>query len=412
MPTPNFVCGAECGVNAIGTAQPAGSLRHWSTFGASVSVQTGGGKTSGDHSLRSYKFNPAAATTDTLAHLFSGAIASPSTLVVRFKLLFDVLPNAIHTIVSNQAGNNGIRYNPTGTKLEAFAGNATTTVAGGFVPVVGTVYLVDVKMVRDTTATTDWRIDEVAQTQASKGSQTAATTTGFTLGHNGTGANGSVATTATYYIDDIITSGASADYPFGPGRIVGLYPVADSSQGPDIAAGHFKYENSTNVAVGATDTWSHLQNPLSTTVGNFISVNTTTGTSYLQWLFSQLGGPCRAVNGVCFVSAHHSAGTGANTQDWSVLDNAGNGPIGIVVGYDYSDTSISFNSVIRSINLGGGAWSEIGTAGINEVRARYTGTADIVAVPFIDGICMEVDHVLDLLPNQPRRNNYHQLLAH
>lgn len=394
MTTPVFVCGAECGVTAIGTAALSTNGRHVSTLGATTTIQNGGGKTRGSWSLFSWKFNPSNATTDTWAHLFPAAIASPSTTVVRFAIMFDVLPNAIHTICSNQGGLNGIRYNPTGTKLEAWAGSATATFAGSFVPSTGVWYVIDVKMVRDTTHTTDWQVDGVAQTQASKGTQTAATTTGINFGHNGTGSGGSLASTHTFYIDDIVVSGTSANYPFGDGHTYGIYPDGDGTH--SFTNNDFAAPTAANAKLNtATDIWTALKQGtgggtdgvgLNSTIGEFVSQIVIRTTGYTEYTFAALGSSA-PIHGLELISAHHGSTTGAHTQSLRLEDGATENVILALV--DASDVTISYNSKCYAVAPStSGAWSK---TLVDALKARWGYSGDVTGNPIFDGIVLEVD---------------------
>ncbi len=392
MVTPVGLCGAECGQNAAGAGD---GVAHVATIGAATTVQTGGGFTAGSHSLRSWKFNPAAAITDTF-QLRTSTVASPATFVARFMLMFTVLPNAIHSIVSENAGIVGIRYNPTGTKLEAWAGDPSPVFAGSFVPVVNTWYRIDIKGVRNTTATMDWQVDGAAQTQASKASQTAGAFSGFSLGHQANGTAGSTTTTTTFYVDDICISGTSGDYPIGAGKIVGLYPNADGTH-LYSASTDFAYNNTVavnNTSSLETGTSANLQNPLTSSVGNFMAMNGGTSTEYLEWQFANLPVVPSVINGITVVSTHHSAAAAANTESLNIEDGGSEGVVFALTSFPH--TTISFAATTFATAPSTGAWTK---PKVDALKARWGYSNDISPVPFIDGVCVEVDAVVPPVMN-------------
>lgn len=380
MPTPIFVCGAECAVPAIGTAQPAGSLRHWEAFTANVTIDTT--IVRGNGSVRSFKFNPAASTAR-IRSLFAAAVGSPATLVWRFAVYFSTLPNQI-AIISHGVGaasSLGIRYNPTGTKLEAFAG-PTPTVAGSFTVTTGQWYVIDVKAVLDTTETVDWRVDGVAQTQLSVGGLVAATGTGVSFGEPTT------AFTGTFYIDDIAVSGTSGDYPLGDGRVVGLWPRADGTH--SFTLNDFVDETGAAIATSSTTAWTHLKNPLSNVVtGVEVRQAVIRSTGYLEFLFDALPANVgTTINGVAVVSQHYAEGTGADTQSMRLEDGATESAILALV--DFSDTSSDYNyKMYATAPSTSAAWT---VALVNALKIRWGYSTDVIAVPDLGGVMFEVDY--------------------
>ncbi len=393
MVTPIFVCGAECGVDAAGNTSPAGSVRKFTLVGATASIQTGGGLTAGPHSLRSFKLNPAAGVDDIVQCNFFSTIGAPATCVGRVMVRFAVLPNAIHTIVSSSSGGCGIRYNPTGTQLEAFAGATTLTIAGAFVPVVDTWYRIDFKFVLNTTSTTDWQVNGVAQTQASHAGSSLALTS-LNIGHNtvNTANTGSAATTATYYADDVCISGTGGDYPIGPGRVAGLFPTADGTHSYD-AATDFLYDNSSNVNATSsleTGTWANLQNPLSvSTITHFMATASATGLEYLEWALADMSETPISINAVAIVSTHHSATAAANTQSLRIEDGATEEAVLALVAYN-TTTITSEHRVDAVAPSSSAAWT---LAKVNALKVRWGYSNDVAPVPFIDGVCAEVDYL-------------------
>jgi hypothetical protein len=402
MATPKFICGAECGVNAIGTLLPAGTLRHWSTFGASVTNVLSTDPTNAPDmpGARTYKFAPVAATTDTLAHTFATTIASPATMVVRFKLRFQTLPNAMHTICSEPNGLAGVRYNPTGTKLECWAGAATTSLGGTFVPVVDTIYLIELRFVRDANPSSTLYINGVQQGFASKAG-TATTIAGITFGHNATGQGGSVACTAVYYIDDIIVSGTSTDFLIGDGTVVGLYPNTDGIHA--FNTNDFAWPTAAGTKPStATDAWTSLKAPtgggadgqgLNSAIGEFISQVVINTGGYVEIGFDPMPA-ASSINGIGLISEHHGSTTGVHTQSlYIAASHSAAWSDAALLNVSEASLTVCYNSKnYPTVPTVGGAWTK---AILDAVVVWWGQSSDVIGNPILDGVCIEVDYIPD-----------------
>ena len=380
MPTPVFLCGAECGVNAIGTTQPTNTLRHWATFGADVTVAaTPAGRSAGS----SYKHNPAAGTAAAISHTYATAVGSPATVVARVAVYFEVLPDVIITVcrASNAAATYaGVRFNPTGNVLEGFV-NAQATVAGSFAIAVNTWYLIEFKAVFATTRTLDWRVNGAAQTQASEGSLTNTSSTAFAVGDI-------AAHTGTYYSDDICVSGTSADYPIGDGYVTGLYPSADGTH--SFTDNDFCDESANNFAASATTIWQHLKNPLDNAVsGVEVRQRVIRTAGYCEFAFENLTGS-PTVNGLAVVSQHYSEGTAGNGSTLNMEDGATE--FSPTTGSrDWSETSACFNYRAYAVGQASGvAWT---ATEVNALLARWGYSGDVTPNPDLGGVMLEVDLV-------------------
>lgn len=400
MPTPLFICGAECGVAAIGATQPAGTLRHWSTFGATVFHRSldGQGVLRPGPGRYAYQFTPGGTTTYQLYHTFSAVIASPAVMVARFRIYWQALPagNVIETLFSEPNGLAGIRWN--NGHIEAWAGAATTVVAGSFTPVAGVWYRIDVRITRGTTASTEWQVDGVDQTTASKTGQSAASIAGFDLGHNASGTGGSQAAGGQWLIDDLIVSGTTGDYPIGDGAVVGLVPNRDGTH--SFTAGDFGYDAAAgDVGVSDTTVYQRLDDLLSG-ITDFIRQKVLRTTAYIEIgtapLPALLFDPT-AINGLVVVSSHHSEGTAGNAQSLRIEDGATESAVFASV--DYSDATIDINSkVYATAPSTSAAWTR---AKINALLARWGFSGDVSPNPDFDGLCLEVDYVPPPVPAAP-----------
>lgn len=415
MPTLKMLCSAGCGIAGIGTAS-ALTARHWSGFGSGVTNVLNTDPSGPDMpGTRTYKFVSAANAVDFTTHTYLTAIASAGSQVLRIKIQFSTLPNGIRTIISENGGRCGVRYNPTGTKLEAWAG-ATPVLAGSFVPSVDTTYMLEVRFIRGTTHTTEWKVDGVAQTTASQGGQSASTQTGFTLGSNTTGSGGNVAATATYYINMIAASGTDADFPIGDGKPAVIFPNADGSHtynsATDFGDGATGTDALATPSSAQTDTWQSLENPLATAdgakkVGAINADITLTGdrpAEFLRFAFEDLPGDVGTLNGVMLVVTTDT-GSATACNHTLHIDDGTNTPPAAIINADLSEGTGGKKvvSVVMSTVAGdGGAWT---VAKLNATLLRFS-SSDVTPDVFLCGACFEVDYVAAAAPGLglPRRN--------
>ena len=380
-----FICGAECGVDGAGSAPGTGGVLHWNVFTGTVTVDTGTFRSPG---VRSYKMTSAAGAANYLQKTITGL---PTILVARFYLYFSALPSADCAIAVARATAGSwpfVFYRSSDTKIYASIGASGPTLgATGATVTTGQWYRIDFKAdVSGATRTTDVSVNGVALGQAST-ALAASTLTAFYIGAN-------VDTTTanhTHFVDDIAVSLTSGDFPIGDGVVVGLYPSADGTHSYN-AAGDFNYENTTNVPTSATDTWSHVNSVLDTTIGNFLGVPAASNTEYLEWQFQDTPSDVSSILGVEVVMASHSATTTANKQTLRINDN---GTLSdVCTDLDQSQTTITYHTKqYATAPSTSAAWSKTLVDGL---RARWNssyGTVDESPVPFIDGVCFEVGYV-------------------
>lgn len=392
MVTPLLICGAECGIAAAGTAPPAGTIRHWSNvFGTAPTVVTSG--PSPMRSTRCYRFNTANATSG-LTHTYASAIASPATTVARFYAYFTTFSAGNnHSLWST--GNGLGAYFDVGTSSVFAGGGAVTLGATGVAITTGQWYRIDVKCVAGATRTVDVQVDGVACGQFTSSGALSETTCSL-----GTGS----LVTADWYADDYIVSSTGADYPIGAGKVVGLYPNADGGHNFNLA-GDFIYEAAGgNVATSATDTWTHLQNPLSTTIGNFMNAAAPATSEYLCWTLDNLPADVLTINGVAAVGTFHAASTTACAHDLLFVDDSATSGTTVVnelallgswgagvfgTGVDLSETTIVVPYKVGATGASTGAWT---ITNVNDLAAIFGGT-DVNPDAYCDGVCLEVDYV-------------------
>lgn len=379
MPTPIFVCGAECGLAAIGTI--SAGVEHWSGVTATAPTVVTSGPAS-MRSTRAFRFNPSAATCF-FTHTFATAIGSPATTVMRFYIYFTTLPGA-DTFLAIDTSGNGVAFIKSDNSIRATIQNGATNGASGVVITTGQWYRIDCKAVNGATFTSDVQVDGTACAQASQAGA---------AGSNPTIRFGAInSATADFYIDDLIVSGTSGDYPIGAGTIVGQYPSADGTHGGGWATGTFGKGTSgaTNASNTDTDIWQSLDNPLTQTaagawVSNLTAVATT---NYVEFRNGTMPTNASTINGAMLVVASHSASATANNFNFDINDGSGHTATLFSI-VDLSETTITTPIVVRNTDANGVAWTKT-TMDAN--RNRFSGT-DSNPDCYLDGFVWEVDYV-------------------
>ncbi len=399
--TPIFICGAECGIAAVGTASPA--VEHWAAVSGAVTVVTSG--PSPMRSERAFRCNPSAADAY-LSHTFASTIASPATAVHRTYVYFATLPNADTWLCRYSPGgiSSGAVFKQSDSKI--YARFNATVGATGIAVTTGQWYRIDVKVVYNTTSTADVQVNGSACGQAS----VAGSASGVSIVDVGLiPVSGTISADA--YFDDIIVSGTSGDYPIGDGTVVGLYPSGDGTHNYS-ATTDFLDGGTAQAALAAAgsevDTWLSLRSKadggLSTTVDNSNFVTNATGatTEYLRWVFESLPADANTVNGVASVSTHHAASATGNTQtlflhdaataanNLAILGTWNSATLTAVSGVDLSDTTIIV--VYKCLPTPPDLTPPWTVTKVNDVVAWWSST-DVNPDAYIDGICLEVDYV-------------------
>jgi hypothetical protein len=383
MPTPIFICGAECGLTDAHQPAAPGTRRHWSAKIGSVTLETTIVRPGG--STRSHRFTGSGAAS---RHDLQFDFPTPPTVAVaRAYVYFGSFPTAavgLVGFVSTGAIEYSVGYNPLTQQLE---GKAGAIEAGGFDVELGVWYRIDVRAeVSGTTHTVDWQVaindgTPVVGTQASRAGS-ADTLASFRYG---LGITSSPVTFGEVYVDDAELSVTTGDYPLGAAVVAGRSPGSDDTHNFNLA-GDFKAQNTTNIGIGATDSWSKLTTSLGG-ISNFISTVGASG-EYLGWKL--VPAPAMgAVHGVEAVSAHHASGTAANAQTMRMID-AGN-TVDIFTDADFStSTTLTIHAKAYATKPSGGAWTK---AALDALVLRWSpgfGVVDVSPVPFIDGVVFEI----------------------
>lgn len=390
VPTPIFVCGAECGLAAVGTAGVG--VEHWSSVGGTAPTVVTAPPT--PRSARCYRFNPSAANSN-LVFTFAAAIGSGGTAVGRCYVYFTTLPNSACSLLvflgGTSASQRGAYFNSATTAIEA--GSSTASLGGGGVVVkAGVWYRVDVKVVWAATHTVDVQVAVVdgpgkAVTQHSA-AVAAETCTTVTIG------NIAGTTTADYYIDDVIASGTSGDYPIGAGTVIGLYPASDGNHLYDAAGDFNDVGGNLNATSSAEiDTWRSLNKPCSTTINGTTFITNLLGasTEYLEWVFDPLPQrlpPTAQINGLMVVTCNHAASATACVAGAQVVEQGTTNDVYTLA--DFSEVTIVVAVKAYATSPAGGLWTK---AKINNLRFRWGLSNDVNPDPILDAVCFEVDYV-------------------
>jgi fibronectin-binding autotransporter adhesin len=376
MPTPVFVCGAECGIAVVGTT--SAGVEHWSSILGTPSVVTSGPASM--RSTRAFRFNPSAATS-ALVHTLTTATGSPGTVVGRFYVYFATLPSASIALFFDNVNQGGVYYDQASSQIRAGIGAGAT--AAGVAVTTGQWYRVDFKIVQATTFTADVQVDGVAGTQFTVGSSNAAISQ-IVLGDN------SNTSTADYYIDDFVLSATSGDYPIGEGTVAGLYPRADGTHGGGWSSGDFGKGTggSTAAATSNTDMWQSLDNPLvSTAAGAWVAAKVRTLLSfYVEFLTDALPAAASSVNGAMLVATTHSAS--ATTSQFNLQVADATNAVSLIAA-DLSESTITLPIAVRNTDASGVAWTP---TTINALKMRF-GSTDTNPDVYLDGYVWEVDYV-------------------
>lgn len=340
-------------------------------------------------STRAFRFNPTAST-ETLTHTFAAAIGSPATIVKRLYVYFASLPSA-DTRIWSAGGVVSVIFESSDSTLRAGGAATTNQAASGQVVTTGVWYRLDIKGVRNTTITCDLSVDGVAQTQYSVAGS-AASITSEVIGIQDS-------CTADMYVDDMITSGTSGDFPIGAGTVAGLYPNGDRTS--DGGGGQHVYDavgdfgkgsgGGTNLAASNVEStsWQSLANPLSTSVAtNFISDRLGGVAEHLVWTHDALPS-ATSVNGVMLVAATHSASATGNNQSAGVIA-ADNSATVAWANLDLSESTITVPIAVLATAPGGGAWDR---TAVNNAFFYWGDSSDVNPDAFLDGILLEVDYV-------------------
>lgn len=320
--TPVFCCGFECGV--------AGSNgEHWSTVNPGASTFSTTTVRSGSRAARlnlSASANPAAFET---TRGVSGTL-----LVGRAYVRFATLPSINFNVFSVLASSSGFRagaiFNASDSKI--YPGYDLTNIgSSGFTVTTGQWYLVDIRV---NVASNPWLID--VSIDGNTLTQYAPANAADTLTTVAFGRSASAAgLTVDMFVDDVIFSATSGDYPIGPGKVEHFVPTADGTHNIagandfEIGTGGTDILNATTTAYQLVDDVP-LQSGAPGTTDFINMVAPPNATDYVECIFGPAPGistptdPPRAVEVIAGIA---QAGTGTGNMEIRLNDNGTMGTV-------------------------------------------------------------------------------------
>lgn len=294
----HFCCGAECG-------QISASGPHWVAALGVATIDTGTVR-NGNRSLR---FNASAAvvTVNTVAMTASGR------WVGRCYVRFATLPGADTLILAaTDTSGPGVRFKSSDSSL--YAGVGTTFGSTGVSITTGQWYRVDFDLTINTGGS------DTSNVQVNGTACGTATATGLS-------ANATVirfgllsASTADMFLDDVILSNNSGDYPFGAGYVHHFVPTSDGSHNVAGASDFERSGTGTDILNSTTDAYQLIDDvPLESGAGtDWINmVAPPNASDYVQCVFGPAPGIPSATTtarALDFVIGYRQAGTGTGNM--------------------------------------------------------------------------------------------------
>ena len=332
---------------------------------------------------RSLRLNPSAA----VGRIFTKSFSAGSVMVWRFYLRFAALPTSDTAISSFQAGaGSGVGFKSADSSLYAFATDSAPSFGASGIPVTtGIWYRIDVKTI---TSANPWLIDvqvdgvSCAQLSFSTG---AVSGSSIQIGSGGT------SETFDFYVDDLLVSQTSDDYPIGPGYVNHFVPTAD---GTHNVAGTNDFERTlTGTDIDNTTTDSYLlvdDIPLESSLNDWINLTAPlNATDYVENVFGPAPGintPTTAPRSVEFLAAYHAAAVQTNNLRVAYRDSNGGTQDDVLNATVGSETILYIRKQYTTIP-GGGAWT---VTAFNNSRAQCY-SSDANPDPRLDGYMIEAE---------------------
>lgn len=399
MATPVACCGMECGVLTAGSTS-----NHWTQ--ASSAADPTFDTTTFRSGLRSLRFNPSNQTSFTY---FMAGLTN-TMIVQRFYIRFSSLPNIDVFLCGSRASATifgGACFKASDSKIYAGGLNtaAFTLGASGVTITTGIWYRIDIKV--DSSANPwliDVQVDGIGCGQASFTNASVSCNIGAGYG----GANW----TGDFYIEDLLVSHTSADYPLGPGYVISYIPNADGTHNVAGAA-DFKHGTGTtpagiDITNASTDAWQDIdKRPLvisaagAETLINLIAPPNATDYVEVQFEDSVEPSPPRAVEVIIGIN---QAGTGNGNMEVRLNDNGTEGTIYTATGV--AGVAIATGVVFKRAHFAdppsaASLWvlGGLGNGDFNNLRIRFGSPATVDANP--DQYLVEVMFEAEYQPALP-----------
>jgi len=357
--TPTWVEGWEHGVISASGTGIVNSLTNAPAIDSTI-------KRTGGYSCRFYK---TVAATCYFGKTISG---SPTYLVGRIYFYFTTLPAANTLLLKAMTAAGGyprIDYVLASQRIAMSVGGVGQQL--GPVLSTGQWYRVDFRMYCGGAARTiDWAIDGVDQTQVST-AVAASTFVSLNVGSE-------VSTTFDFYVDDIVLSTTTGDYPIGPGGVVGLSPNAGGASNLDT-----NIEDDGSVDVNDTTNPANIElDDVPFNGSDYIKQIGGASTLYAAVAFADTAET--TIHGAqAFLAYTSAAASPANSASAKIYDEDGV-ETNIFTG-DMSESSAFYKSVICRTPTGG--WD---TAAVNALQGRVGYATDYDPVPYWQGLMIQV----------------------
>lgn len=314
-----------------------------------------------------------------------------SILVGRFWWCCENLTGASSTDVpafahinSSAGGNSYFEFHESTNQLSLVLGSGTMQYSPVNTVVVGQWYAIDFRInMSGSTWTGDWKINGVAQTQATQ-SAAADHITEFRIG-----------CTSLFNIqmayDDIMLSQTSADYPLPDAHIIAL-PVNGS--GTNVDPANFEQTTNNGSSFSAISSPASLISELPPSVGSGVGAvvqNTVDANGYLEFTHSSMpAAPVYAVKHV--ISGYASSGTANNlavvlrdgTSDGHTL---GTPTVPVSPSWSWPNTTNYWANQVYAAPPSGGSWT---ATLVNALRTRMGFSTNTAAQPGINAAYLEV----------------------
>ncbi len=377
-----FCCGFECGqIGSVG--------QHWNSTGThAATISTSTIRTG----LRSLRANPTAQTT---AIITPSVLGSSTLISLRCYVYFATLPTSaqgwVSLIKTTQSG--GASYNTITQQIVSAFGN--TLGATGVTVVTGQWYRIDVKI--DSSANPhliDVSVDGVACSQVSFALGTQVNSTLEILGQSISNWTGDV------FIDDIVATNNTADYPIGAGTVRHFVPTSDGTHTATtttIVKGTIATPVGANVA-GSTDVFNWVSGVplLGGASDNTRLVNQQTAGSglYAEVIFGAAPGVAATTTvprAVEVITADREASTATCNFITKLNDNGTENDVinrGTVAGVVTDRYARKHYALAPT----GGAWTITAGAGnFTNIRARFGYSSDATPDIYWRGIMIEAE---------------------
>jgi len=322
-------------------------------------------KRTGGYSCRFYK---TVAATCYFGKTISG---SPTYLVGRIYFYFTTLPAANTFLLKAMTAAGGyprIDYVLASQRIAMSVGGVGQQL--GPVLSTGQWYRVDFRMYcGGATRTIDWAIDGVDQTQVST-AVAASTFVSLNVGSE-------ISTTFDFYVDDIVLSATTGDYPIGAGGVKGLSPNAGGASNP----GTYIQDNGSVVVNDSTNPANVELDDVPFNGADYIKQTELNTALYAEVNFADTAET--TILGAQAFLAYTSATTTANDGQTRIRDS--NGQETTVFSGDMSETSAFYKSAIVLTPSGG--WT---MAHVNALTGRVGYSSDATPNPYWQGLMIQV----------------------